>query len=119
MPARLWRGKELVLSTKGVCPPLEEIRLRRKNKYNNIVATTYILKSLKTNKHYIGSSHENSAITRLKSHNSGKTKSTKFGRPWVIIHQESFSTCTEARKRELFLKSGQGRKWIKEGCSEW
>ena len=75
----------------------------------------YILQSQKTNKFYIGSSHEDTADIRLKSHNSGKTRSTKFGRPWVIIHQESFSSYTEARKKELFLKSGQGRKWIKEG----
>jgi len=40
---------------------------------------------------------------------------SKFGRPWVIIHQEQFSTYTEARKKELFFKSGQGRKLIKEG----
>ena len=63
----------------------------------------------------MGSSHEENANSRLNSHNSGKTKSTKFGRPWVIIHEETFLTYTEARKRELFLKTGQGRKWIKEG----
>ena len=75
----------------------------------------YILHSFKTKKIYIGSSHEDTADTRLRSHNSGKTKSTKFGRPWVIIHQEQFLTYTEARKREIFFKSGQGRKLIKEG----
>ncbi|HAX61351.1 MAG TPA: hypothetical protein DCX95_02160 [Elusimicrobia bacterium] len=41
----------------------------------------YILKSQKTGKHYIGSSRECDAILRLASHNSGRTKSTKFGRP--------------------------------------
>ena len=83
--------------------------------YNLKMACTYILRSAKTDKFYIGSSHEDNAYSRLKSHNSGKTRSTKFGRPWVIIHEETFLTYTEARKREIFLKTGQGRKWIKEG----
>ena len=75
---------------------------------------TYVLQSQKTNKYYFGSSHQNTAESRLKSHNAGKTKSTKFGRPWVIIQQEIFTTYTEARKRELFLKTGVGRKIFME-----
>ena len=76
----------------------------------------YILYSETTNKHYIGSSHKENGLIRLKSHNAGKTKSTKSGRPWIIIKEEYFSDYTSARKRELFLKSGQGRKYIKEAC---
>ncbi|MAF13464.1 MAG: hypothetical protein CMI53_01040 [Parcubacteria group bacterium] len=83
---------------------------------------TYILYSRSTNKFYTGSSREKAANNRLKSHNAGKTKSTKAGRPWIIIHQEKYQNYTDARKREIFLKSGQGRKYIKtlnsraEGC---
>ncbi|HPJ17237.1 MAG TPA: GIY-YIG nuclease family protein [Candidatus Woesebacteria bacterium] len=83
------------------------------------MACIYVLKSEKTGKLYVGSSHEDNPLTRLESHNHGRTKSTKFGRPWVIIHEEYFSTYTEARKREIFLKTGQGRKILKERCSEW
>lgn len=96
------------------CPPEADPPLAEKL-YNVLMACTYVLRSLKTNKFYVGSSHEDSADSRLNSHNSGKTKSTKFGRPWVIIHEETFLTYTEARKREIFLKTGQGRKWIMEG----
>ncbi|MFW0837506.1 MAG: GIY-YIG nuclease family protein [Candidatus Komeilibacteria bacterium] len=63
---------------------------------------------------YIGSSRENSPATRLKSHNAGKTKSTKTKRPWKILFYETYITYTEARQREIFLKSGQGRKYIRE-----
>jgi hypothetical protein len=28
------------------------------------------------------------------------------------MYREDYSTKTEARKREFFLKSGQGRKWL-------
>ena len=61
---------------------------------------------------YVGSSRD-SAAGRLDAHNAGKTKSTRFGRPWELLLVETFATYTEARKRELFLKSGVGRKWVK------
>ena len=76
------------------------------------MAETYVLLSNKTGKYYIGSSHV-SALVRLVAHNAGKTKSTKSGRPWELLHVETYETYTEARKREMFLKSGVGRQWIK------
>jgi len=88
------------------------VRLWRKNKNN--MACTYVLYSKTTDKRYIGSSREDTANVRLSSHNSGKTRSTKYGRPWVILYEEKFKDFTTARKREIFLKSGVGRKWMKE-----
>ncbi len=75
----------------------------------------YIIEN-KLKKIYTGSSRKDNPLTRVKSHNSGKTKSTKSGKPWKLIYQEYFKNYTEARKREIFLKSGQGRKYIKEKC---
>lgn len=75
---------------------------------------TYILFSQKTKKFYTGSSHENSVDDRLKRHNNGLVQSTKHGRPWKVILVEVFDTYREARKRELFYKSGVGRKQVKE-----
>ncbi len=74
----------------------------------------YILYSEGTNKFYVGSSRNGSADNRLKSHNAGKSKSTKGGRPWRLIYEEQSSDYGEARKKENFLKSGVGRGWIKE-----
>ena len=76
------------------------------------MACVYILFSQISNKFYTGSTRENVAIIRLKSHNNGKTKSTKSGKPWIIIREEQYNNYTIARKRELFLKSGIGREWI-------
>jgi len=78
------------------------------------MACTYVLLSKITNRFYVGSSREDNAENRLKSHNSGKTRSTKSGRPWIVIHEEQYDNYRDARKREIFLKSGVGRKWIKE-----
>lgn len=78
------------------------------------MACVYILYSESKNNFYTGSSRKNDSKVRLKSHNSGKVKSTKSGRPWTLIHIEKYFIYKEARKREIFLKSGMGRKWIKE-----
>jgi predicted GIY-YIG superfamily endonuclease len=61
------------------CPP--EAGSPSAEKLLNYMPCVYVLFSEVTNKHYIGSSHSDSAEVRLKSHNSGKTKSTKSGRP--------------------------------------
>ena len=62
----------------------------------------YILKSLKDLGYYIGIT-ENIA-ERLKSHNAGKTKSTKSRIPFIVSYIEKFYSKTDARKREIFLK---------------
>ena len=78
------------------------------------MAITYIIFSKTRKKFYIGSSREDSFASRLKAHNTGKVRSTKSGRPWIEITTKLFDNYTNARKKEIFLKSGVGRKWIKE-----
>ena len=70
----------------------------------------YVLFSEELNKRYIGSTQD--VKNRLKEHNTGKSKFTKAGIPWKMIYQESFQTNQEAKHRELFLKSGVGRKFL-------
>jgi putative endonuclease len=73
----------------------------------------YVLRSQKNNKRYIGSSSK-PAEERLVEHNSGTNIFTRANKPWILIHQEAFATKDEALRRERFLKSGQGRKWLDE-----
>ena len=77
----------------------------------------YILWSPKHQKTYTG--YTSNLIQRYYSHNalSKKGFTAKF-RPWIVIHIEVYNTKTEARQREKFLKSGKGRKWIKENILE-
>ncbi|MFH2033783.1 MAG: GIY-YIG nuclease family protein [Candidatus Margulisiibacteriota bacterium] len=72
----------------------------------------YILKSLGHDRLYTGFTDDLDA--RLKKHNSGSVRSTKAYKPYEIIYSERYDDKTSARKRELFLKSGQGRKWVRE-----
>ncbi|HEX5002662.1 MAG TPA: GIY-YIG nuclease family protein [Bacteroidia bacterium] len=60
---------------------------------------------------YIG--YTTDLVNRIKSHNiySKKGYTTRF-RPWTVVHVEVFRSKSDALKREKFLKSGIGRKWI-------
>ena len=75
-------------------------------------AVTYILQCSKDNKTYVGST--NDFIRRLKQHNAGQVKSTKYRIPLRVLFTEEFETLAEARKRETWWKSGTGRRKLKE-----
>ncbi len=77
----------------------------------------YILRSLKNNKRYVGYTSKG-IFKRLREHNRGCNKWTKENGPFKIIHTEEYKIKTEAIKREYFLKSGQGRKWLDENIKE-
>jgi len=72
----------------------------------------YVLYSEKFDETYTGFTAN--LLERFKSHNylakSGYT--IKF-RPWKVIHVEFFNEKKDAMKREQFLKTGQGRLFIK------
>ena len=51
---------------------------------------------------------------RVAAHMQGRVARTRNRRPLTLIHVEYFADYTGARKRENWLKSGQGRKWLKE-----
>jgi putative endonuclease len=72
---------------------------------------TYILKSQKDGGYYIG--HTIHLEERLGQHNGGKVRSTKGRRPLTIYYFESFSTKSEAFKREMFFKTLEGRNYLK------
>ena len=72
----------------------------------------YILYSDKHDIHYTGYTCD--LISRFRSHNQLATKGfTIKYRPWRVIHVAFFKTKKDALKREKFLKSGQGRNFIK------
>jgi putative endonuclease len=76
----------------------------------------YVLYSDKLNKRYIGSTRD--LNNRLKEHNTGKSKFTKAGNPWKLIYQEYCQSNQDARRRELILKSGVGRKFLDQILNE-
>jgi putative endonuclease len=49
----------------------------------------------------------------------GRVKTTKSRRPVQLIYSEEFENYTDARKREIYLKSGTGRDWLKTKMEGW
>ena len=73
----------------------------------------YVLRSLKNKKRYVGSTRL-TPEGRLKEHHWGSTQWTQQNGPFELLYSEIFATYGEARKREIYLKSGMGRKFLDE-----
>lgn len=74
--------------------------------------TVYVLQSLKDNKTYVG--YTDDFDRRFRQHNLGQSKSTKHRTPFKLLFKEEFSNSKEAKNRELWWKSGAGRRKLKE-----
>lgn len=72
----------------------------------------YILQSQKDHKYYIGSTSD--VESRLIYHNSGRQRSTRSRIPFQLIYSESFSTKSEALRRERYIKSLKGGEAFKK-----
>jgi putative endonuclease len=66
----------------------------------------YILYSNGSIRNYTG--YTSNLIRRFHSHNLFGKDSTRFYRPWFVIHVEFFPTKEEAMKKEKYYKSGRG-----------
>ena len=73
--------------------------------------TVYSLKSEKDGRIYVGFTED--LTRRLKEHNSGKTRSTKGWVPWKVIYTEAVDSREKARAKEIYLKSGIGKEFLK------
>jgi putative endonuclease len=72
----------------------------------------YIIYSKKIDKYYIG--HTENIELRLQRHNEGTTRFTSQTNDWVLVYTESYSTKSEAMKRENEIKRKKCRKYIEE-----
>lgn len=79
--------------------------------YNRIMYV-YVLKSLKHNWYYTGLSED--IDYRFEAHNNGWVKTTKFYRPFKLVHTEIVQARSQARKIEKYFKSGYGKEIIKK-----
>ncbi|UCB53156.1 MAG: GIY-YIG nuclease family protein [Candidatus Zixiibacteriota bacterium] len=70
----------------------------------------YILQSEKDGRYYVGTTKD--LESRLNQHNRGTGKSTRFSRPWRLIHKEEYNTRSEATRREKQIKNRKSRRYI-------
>ena len=68
----------------------------------------YLLYSESLDRYYIGQTSD--LTKRLAAHNAGYVRSTKSGRPWMLVGYERYESRSEARWRERQLKLHSDRK---------
>ncbi len=71
----------------------------------------YVLQSLIDGRLYKG--YTNNLDKRIRQHQLGYVKSTKFYRPWKMVYYEVCLNYNDAIAREKFFKSGEGREYLK------
>lgn len=52
--------------------------------------------------------------SRITDHKNGKVESTKHRRPLELIHAESYLLESDARRRERFLKTTEGKRLLRQ-----
>lgn len=70
----------------------------------------YVLESLKDKNFYIG--YTTDLTRRVEEHRSGKSFSTKSRRPFLLVYYEACLDPEDAKRREQYLKSTQGRRFL-------
>jgi len=78
---------------------------------------TYVLLSQKDGRLYIGSTSD--LRERMQQHNKGFVRSTSHRRPLRLIYYEACLSKEDARRRERYLKSGKGGRYIKQRLASW
>ena len=73
---------------------------------------TYVLKSEKDNKFYVGSTKD--LKLRFEKHSKGQVESTRDRRPLKLIYYEACLSQADGTKREKYLKTYHGKMFIKK-----
>ena len=77
----------------------------------NLMYYVYLLKSKQNGHLYTGSA--NDLKKRLAEHASGKSGHTRKYLPYDLIYYEACLNKEDARAREKYLKSGMGKRYLK------
>jgi len=72
---------------------------------------TYVIQSAKDKKLYTG--YTNNLRKRFTDHNNGKVTSTKNRGPFELIYYEACCNQQDATAREKYLKTGMGKRYLK------
>jgi len=57
--------------------------------------------------------------TRMASHLKGQVRSTSHRRPLRLVYYEACISDADARRRERYLKSGKGKRYLQQRLSAW
>lgn len=71
---------------------------------------TYVLLSERDGRFYTGSTTDLRA--RVRDHAGGRVRSTASRAPLVLVYYEACVNLDDARRRERFLKTGKGKRYL-------
>jgi putative endonuclease len=77
--------------------------------------TVYVLVSQHNGKLYIGQTEN--LPRRLSEHQAGTARYTRGRGPWELVLTEDYPSRATAVRRERSLKTGQGRRFIRESLA--
>ncbi len=77
----------------------------------------YILRSAKDDNLYTG--YTTDLRQRVVHHTAGKAPATRDRRPLQLIYYEAYLLSSDAKAREVFLKSGSGKRYIRKQMSHY
>ncbi|HEY4509430.1 MAG TPA: GIY-YIG nuclease family protein [Candidatus Paceibacterota bacterium] len=78
---------------------------------------TYVLESKKNGELYAG--YTKDLVNRVEEHNQGMNFSTKSGTPWRCIYYEACINEEDAKRREKYFKTTQGKRLLKARLREY
>ncbi|MCX6917291.1 MAG: GIY-YIG nuclease family protein [Verrucomicrobia bacterium] len=77
----------------------------------------YVLRSARDGQLYTGCT--NDLRSRLALHNAGQVPSTRERRPFELIYYEACLNKRDAFRREKYLKTSYGKRYIKVRCRDY
>jgi putative endonuclease len=77
----------------------------------------YVLRSTKDRNLYTG--YTTDLRQRVADHKAGKAPSTRDSCPLLLIYYEAYVAAKDAKAREVFLKSGTGKRFIRKQMSHY
>jgi len=78
---------------------------------------TYVLSSGRDGKFYIGCTAD--LRERWQQHERGQVRSTAYRRPLRLVYYEACRSVEDAYRRERYLKSGRGGRYLKQRLASW
>ena len=77
----------------------------------------YVLMSEKDGQWYTGYTVD--LKKRIAQHQAGESASTRHRGPWKLIYYEASLNIEDARARERYLKSGMGKRYVRNRIKEF
>ena len=78
---------------------------------------TYVLRSESDSQWYIGATDD--LQRRLRQHAEGHVRSTSYRRPLRLVYYKACLSPGDAYRRERYLKSGRGGRYLRQRLSAW